>query len=299
MTFFSAINSFFLHPLVLSCVVGFLIFILCYLQSPKILQFFKEKSFGSQKEILKIMDMMLIRTPPEKVKLWLWLMGLGLWVLIFLLLWPHLISGLVLGAFAFLGSWIAVQRIMRMTWQTRCDQVVQQMVEGLIIMTNAVKVGLSITQAMERVIKGMQKGPLVQEFQLVLNKVHLGMSVEEALNEMGDRIDRPDVHMMVTAINILKETGGNIAETLDVIAETIRERQKVENKIKALTAQGSMQAKIISAVPFLLLVIMFVSNKQYAVLMLTTPLGWVSLAIVLVLIFISGFLMKKLVTIKV
>ena len=245
------------------------------------------------------MDMMLIRTPPAKIILRLWLMGIGVWFLIFLLLWPHLLFGLILGSIGFLCSWIAVQKIMRTVWEKRCDQLVHQMVEGLVIMTNAVKVGLSVSQGMDRVIKGLQTGPLVQEFQLVLNKIHLGMSIEEALNEMGERIDRPDVHMMVTSINILKETGGNIGETLDVISETIRERQKLDNKIKALTAQGSMQAKIISAVPFILLIIMFVSNKQYAILMLTTPLGWFSLIIILLLIGVSGFLMNKLVTIKV
>ena len=295
----SSIKAFILEPLVLSCLIGLLVFIICYLQFPKVLRFFKEKTINSQEEILRIMDMMLVRTSPSKIIFRLWLMGIGVWFLIFLLLWPHLLIGLLLGSIGFLCSWIAVQKIMQTVWEKRCDQLVHQMVEGLVIMTNAVKVGLSVSQGMDRVTKGLQTGPLVQEFQLVLNKIHLGMSIEEALNEMGKRIDRPDVHMMVTSINILKETGGNIAETLDVISETIRERQKLDNKIKALTAQGAMQAKIVSAVPFILLIIMFVSNKQYAILMLTTPLGWASLVIILILIGVSGFLMNKLVTIKV
>ena len=88
---------------------------------------------------------------------------------------------------------------------------------------------------------------------MVLNKTLLGMSVEEALSEMEKRLDRQDVTMMVVAVNILKETGGNIAETLAVISDTIRQRQKVESKIRAKTAQGLMQARIISAVPFVML----------------------------------------------
>ncbi len=263
------------------------------------LAFFKEKTLNSQKEVLKIVDMMMLKTPEEKVILWLWGLGLGFGFLVFLASWPHVAIGLVLGALAFLFSWIGVQNIMRNLWETRANQVVSQMVEGLTIMTNAVRVGLSVTQAMERVIKNMKGGPLAQEFQLVLNKTHLGMSVEEALGEMEKRIDRPDVTMMVVAINILKETGGNIAETLSVISETIRSRQKVENKIKALTAQGTMQAIIISAVPFVMLLMMFLMNRQYAKLMLGTPLGWVTLLIIVVLIISGGFLMKKIVTIKV
>ena len=79
------------------------------------------------------------------------------------------------------------------------------------------------------------------------------MAVEEALNEFGERIPRADVQMFVTSVNILKETGGNLAETFQTITTTVRERQKVEKKIQALTAQGTMQAVIISLVPFFLM----------------------------------------------
>ena len=292
-------KDFFLHPFVLSLVVGALVFVFFYIRYPGILRFFKEKTLSSQKEVLRIMDMMLLKTPEQKVILWLWGVGLGLGFLIFLALWPNLALGVGFGAIGFLFVWIGVAKIMRAMWEKRCNQVVSQMVEGLSIMTNGVKVGLSVTQSMERVIKNMKGGPLAQEFQLVLNKTHLGMSIEEALVEMEKRIDRQDVTMMVVAINILKETGGNIAETLAVISETIQDRQKVENKIKSLTAQGTTQAIIISAVPFLLLLMMFVMDRKKAELMLGTPLGWVALLIIMGLIVAGGVMMKKIVTIKV
>ena len=104
-------------------------------------------------------------------------------------------------------------------------------------MCNSLKVGLSLPQAMDRVIKGYP-GPLSKEFGLILNKTQLGMPVEEALTEMGERIKRPDIDMLVSAVNILKETGGNLAETFYVMADTLRERHKMDKKIKALTAQG-------------------------------------------------------------
>ena len=132
-------------------------------------------------------------------------------------------------------------------------QLTDQMVDGMTIMANGIKAGQSLTQSMERVTENMS-GPLSQEFGLVLNKIRLGMSVEEALNEFGERIPRQDVQMFVTSVNILKETGGNLAETFQTIVTTVRERQKVEKKIEALTAQGTMQAVIITLVPFLLLV---------------------------------------------
>ncbi len=293
------IKNFFLHPFVLSLLVGLLVFIFFYIRFPGILRFFQDKTLRSQKEVLEIADKMMIKAPKEKMILWLWALGLCFGFLIFLACWPNLPLGLCLGALGFLCSWLAVQQISRTFWEIRCHSVVAQMVEGLTIMTNGVKVGLSITQSLERVIKNMKGGPLAQEFQLILNKTHLGMSVEEAFYEMEQRIDRPDVTMMVTAINILKETGGNIGETLAIISETIRERQKVENKVKALTAQGTMQAMIISAVPFIMLLIMFAMNKNYAQLMLGTPLGLLSLMIIIILIALGGYMMKKIVTIKI
>jgi tight adherence protein B len=151
---------------------------------------------------------------------------------------------------------------------------------------------------MERVTENIT-GPLAQEFSLVLNKVRLGMSVEEALNEFGERIPRQDVQMFVTAVNILKETGGNLAETFQTIVTTVRERQKVEKKIEALTAQGTMQAIIITLVPLLLLGIFLILDPNYVMPLFTKPLGWVCLALMLTLQVIGLFVMKKIVTIKV
>ena len=293
------LKNIFLHPFILSLIIGVLVFVFFYIRWPGILKFFHNKTLNSQKEVLEIIDKMMLKTSKEKVVLWLWSLGLGLGFLIFLACWPHLLLGVALGAVGFLCSWVGIQNIMRSAWEIRCNKIVHQMVEGLVIMTNGVKVGLSISQSMERVVKNMKGGPLAQEFQLVLNKTHLGMSLEEAFEEMGKRIDRHDVVMMVVAINILKETGGNIAETLSVISETIRERQKVENKIKALTAQGTMQAMIISAVPFVMLLMMFLMNRHYAELMLGTPLGWLAMTIIVVLVLTGGIMMRKIVTIKI
>ena len=116
---------------------------------------------------------------------------------------------------------------------------------------------------------------------------------------MGERVSQPDVDMLVSAINILKETGGNLAETFEVMADTLRERQKIEKKIQALTAQGLMQARILSAVPFVLLAIFFFMDRDYVAPLFFKPLGWVSLGVVLVLVIFGGILMKKMVEIKV
>ncbi|MEK6556173.1 MAG: type II secretion system F family protein, partial [Bdellovibrionota bacterium] len=188
--------------------------------------------------------------------------------------------------------------ILKIMWEKRCNRVVQQMVDGLTIMANGVKAGLTVGQSMDRVIENMN-GPLIQEFRIIQNRIRLGSSLEEALNEFGDRIPRPDVQMFVTGVNILNETGGKLAETFQTIVTTIRERQKVEQRIDAMTSQGVMQATVISLAPFGILIFTMIADPNFIMPLFTKPLGWFALALMLGLIVIGGVLMKKIVTIKV
>jgi tight adherence protein B len=165
-------------------------------------------------------------------------------------------------------------------------------------MANGIKSGSNAMVAMERVTEIMG-GPLSQEFRQVLTQQQFGQSFEEALQDLGERIPKPDVQMFVTAVNILKETGGNLAETFETIVTTIRERQKVEKKIEALTAQGLMQGLIVTMIPFILAIVFFIVDPAYIKPMFNTTLGLVLFAGMLGLQIIGGVMIKKIVTIKV
>ncbi len=290
--------SFFNNVWVLSSTVGLMAFMISYFQSHKFLSFMGAKTFGAQEEILSIMDRLLITHDKAKVKRNGWIVSALLSLLLFLLFWPNIILSLLASLTAFVGVWYLLKKIFQNLWERHCDKSVEQMVEALTIMCNSLKVGLSLSQAMERVIKGFP-GHLAKEFGLVLNKTQLGQSLEEALEEMAGRLQRAETDMLVSTVTILKETGGNLAETFFVMAETLRERQKMEKKIKALTAQGLMQAKIISSLPFILIGIFYVLDKNYVAPLLFKPLGWVCLFVVLILVLVGGAIMKKMVEIKV
>ncbi|MBX3020619.1 MAG: type II secretion system F family protein [Bdellovibrionales bacterium] len=277
---------------------GITVFIFAYFTSDRIIDYLHRKSLGGREEVLQLMDKMFIDTDRTKVTYAMLAGSFGIGMLMFLLVWPHFGLGVVLFcAFTFAG-WQAPKIIMVNLWERRCATLTNQMVDGMTIMANGIKAGQSLTQSMERVVENMS-GPLSQEFSLVLNKVRLGMSVEDALNEFGERIPRQDVQMFVTGVNILKETGGNLAETFQTITSTVRERQKIEKKIEALTAQGMMQAVIITLVPLLLLGIFLVIDPNYVMPLFTKPLGWFALALMLTLQVIGLIVMKKIVTIKV
>lgn len=286
-------NEYFLFPIFFTAV-----FLFTYLQSERIINFLHEKSLGSREEVLRLLDLMFIETDQRRVTIGMLLISFGFGSLVFLAVWPNIVLGALLGSVVTVLGWSAPKVLVTSMWEKRCTRFTDQMVDGLTIMANGVKAGLSVTQAMERVCANMG-GPIAQEFNLVLNKQRLGMSLEEALTELADRIPRQDVQMFVTGVNILKETGGNLAETFATTVTVIRERQKIEKKIRAMTAQGRMQAMIITMVPFVLMGIFFAMDPDYIMPLFTRPLGWVALLIMVSLQVIGGVVMKKVVTIKV
>lgn len=286
------------NPFIAAVFFGIAVFILTYLNSEKVLNFLYKRTLGQREELFRLLDKMYVDADRRKLSISIVLLTFGLGFIVFLGLWPNIFAGLLLGTVFSLAGWAAPKIILQNMWESRCNRIVNQMVDGMTIMANGVKSGLSLTQAMERVIENIT-GPLSQEFTLVLNQIRLGRSVEEALNEFGDRIPRPDVQMFVTGVNILKETGGNLAETFATITTTIRERQKVEKRIDAMTSQGIMQAIIVTCVPFLILVMLLVVDPPFVKPLFTTPLGWFSLFLMIGLQVIGGVIMKKIVTIKV
>lgn len=274
------------------------IFLFTYMTSDRTIAFLYNKSLGQREEVIAIMDKMLLDVDKKKITKILLLVSFGLGIIFFLAFWPNIILGIIFGATITIVGWSLPKIVLNSLWESRCNKVVSQMVDGLTIMSNGIKAGLSITQSLERVTINI-KGPITQEFRLILNKVRLGMTVEDAFNEFGDRIPRSDVLMFVSSVNILKETGGNLAETFQTITLTIRDRQKVQKKIEAMTAQGMMQGVIITLVPFALLGVFLIVDPNYIKPLFSRPLGWFVLFIMLALQIIGGYSMKKIVTIDV
>lgn len=278
--------------------VTVLVFTITYINSEKVIQFLQKKSLGSRDEIIRLLDLMFVEINQKRITLVLLLASYGLGLAFFLLLWPHFWLGLFVGAIVTVLGWSLPIRIVQNMFEKRCSLMVDQMVDGLTIMANGIKAGLSVTQTMERVVENMNN-PISQEFGLVLSQIRLGRSVEDALIEFGERIPRADIQMFVTSINILKETGGNLAETFTTIVLTIRERQKIEKKIEAMTAQGMMQGLIVSMIPFVLIGLFFVMDPSFIAPLFNSALGLVIFLIIIGLVIIGGITVRKIVKIEV
>jgi tight adherence protein B len=290
--------AFMTSPLVMYPLIAAFAFVIAFFYSNKVLGWFYKRSIGQKDQISKHLELMFVEVNDRQLTWALILVSVGLGLIFFILFWPNIIAGFVVGGIFMLLGWTLPKYLFAYLYEKRCNEFVNQMVDATTILANGVRAGLSVTQAMDRVAKNL-KNPISQEFRLVLSQNQLGRPIEECLNELGERIPRADLQMFVTSVNILKETGGNMAETFQTINSTIRERQKIEKKIEALTAQGLMQGIIISMVPFILLVVFWFADPNYVKPMFTTTLGWVFLMIVVALQVIGGFMIKKIITIKV
>jgi tight adherence protein B len=137
-----------------------------------------------------------------------------------------------------------------------------QLGDMLNLMVNGLRAGFSTLQAMEAVSRELP-APICDEFRRVVQEMQLGLSMDDALAHLLRRINSDDLDLVVTAINVQREVGGNLAEILDVISFTIRERVRIKGEIAALTAQGRATAWVISMMPVALLGILFLVNRPY------------------------------------
>ncbi|HMR25499.1 MAG TPA: type II secretion system F family protein [Oligoflexia bacterium] len=188
--------------------------------------------------------------------------------------------------------------ILDFMWKRHLAIFDRQLVDGLNLMSNSLKSGLNLQQALSVLVKEMPK-PLSQEFALVLSQKKLGLSIDQALEKMLERLPSNDLSIAIHSILILRETGGDLSETFDIIAHTIRERRKVDGKIEGLTAQGKMQGIILFSMPFAFGAFLYITNPQYIQPLFTTTLGWMFIIFAVILQTVGYFWIKKVISIDV
>lgn len=173
-----------------------------------------------------------------------------------------------------------------------------QLPEALATMSNALRAGFSISQAFDSVVQ-QGEAPMCEEFAILQRQLRIGMTLEEALSSMMNRVGSDDLTLVVTAILISRKTGGNITEIFDKISETIRGRMKIERKVKSLTAQGRVQGIIVSSLPFVLGLIMMVLKPRMMTEFIFSITGLVGISLMILLIVLGWLMIRKITKIDV
>jgi tight adherence protein B len=170
--------------------------------------------------------------------------------------------------------------------------------DTLQLMSGSLAAGLSLAQSIDTIVREGAE-PIASEFRRVLVETRLGVSLEDALEGVGERFDSKDFEWVVMAIKIQRQVGGNLAELLDTVAATMREREYVRRQVAALAAEGKLSAWVLGGLPPLFMVYLLLTNYDYVIVMFQEPLGWAMLAGAVTILGVGVFWMSRLVKVEV
>jgi len=176
-----------------------------------------------------------------------------------------------------------------------------QLPDMLNLMVNGLRAGYSTLQAMEAVSKELP-APICDEFRRVVQEMQLGIPMERALENLLRRIPSGDLDFLVTAINVQREVGGNLAEIMDVISYTIRERIRIKGEIRVMTSQAMYSGRILALMPIALMLVLWFLNRSYIMEFFSADnlvCGVIALGIAAVLIGVGYFTMTRIANIEV
>ena len=203
----------------------------------------------------------------------------------------YMAVGLFLGA---VGPWLYLSRAK----SRRLKRFKGQLADTLQLMSGALSAGLSLAQGVDTVVRE-GSDPVAGEFRRALVETRLGVEIEDALASVAERMQSVDFEWVVMAIRIQREVGGNLAELLNKVAETIREREYLERQVLTLSAEGRLSVWILGGLPPGFLAYLALASPEYLAPMFSHVLGWVMLTVMTVLLVVGIFWMKKLVKVEV
>lgn len=223
-----------------------------------------------------------------------WLVGAALFTFIGFVLGWHLITALALGVLGFYLPRFYVKR----QEGKRIKKFEDQLVDALTMMANSLKSGSSFLQAIDMVARELPD-PISNEFSRVVAEANVGASVETSLLDLAERVRSYDLYLVVTAMLVQREVGGNLAEVLENIAHTIRERLRILRQVQVETAQQRISGYIIGALPIIVMIGMLILNPIYPEILLHTGIGQIILVGLGVMELLGFLIIRRIVDIEV
>ena len=237
-------------------------------------------------------DMFLFMDPRS-----LWRVNAVALVIIPLLIWV-VFDNFILAGLALLVIWLLPKKVYRWMRQHRIDKIQQQLPDALMMAAGSMRAGLGFTPALESLAHDTEP-PLAQEFALVLREQRMGIKLEEALEHFNERIPVQDVTLFVSAVGISREIGGNLAESLASLSDTLRRRLIMEGKVKSLTAQGRLQGIVMALMPVGLIAFLSFAYPVTMHAMYHTPVGWGVIVVAAIMEYLGYRMCRKITSIDI
>ena len=241
--------------------------------------------------------------PPKRITEIGWAAAVAVFVLFFFLTGsltsvPGVLTGLFFGAGAGALALKAPGKVVLLLKRRRLARFNAQLCDTLVSMSNALKAGFSILQAFETVVKDGEN-PIAQEFDVFLQETRIGVTFSDALAHLDRRVGSDDLTLVITAIETARRTGGNLTEIFEKISSTIRERMRIENRIRTLTAQGRLQGIIVGVMPIIISIAMMIVDPGMMIPFFHSTIGIGVVIAVMVLIGLGALVIRKIVNIQV
>ncbi len=205
----------------------------------------------------------------------------------------------LLAAVASAALVLVVPRIVyRRLHRRRLHRFERLLPDALAMIASSLRAGASLTLALEGLVKEMP-APINQEFELFLREQRLGLGFDIAIRHMEERMPLTEFQLVVSALRISREIGGNLTEIMDSLATTLRTKAMMEGKIVALTAQGRMQGMVMAGLPLFLGALLYHMEPEHMAKLFTTETGWMVLGVIAVMETLGFLAIKKITTIDV
>ena len=249
------------------------------------------------------LDDMFLSLSPEQVVTLAQIVGVSFALILFALVGSfedtlHLAGSAGISIIFGIVGFMIPRWVIRRMRQKRLELFNEQLVEAMQTMSNSLRAGFSVLQAFDMVVKENRR-PISEEFGLFLHQHRLGVKFEEAMESLSKRVGSQDLDLMITAIEIARQTGGNLTEVFDQLASVIRERMRVEGKIRSLTAQGRLQAAIVGLMPILLAGAMYVISPAMMTGFLFSTVGVMIIVLALGFEVVGYLIIRKIVNIDI
>ncbi|MEW8660375.1 MAG: type II secretion system F family protein [Candidatus Thiodiazotropha endolucinida] len=180
----------------------------------------------------------------------------------------------------------------------RKEKLIHALPDALTQIASGMSAGQTFISAVETMVNET-KGPISQEFSLVLREQRLGMSLSEAMDNLAERVQTEELDLVVTATQIANDVGGNLSEIFRRLSDSLRRKMEMEGKIKALTSQGILQGWVVGLLPFFIIGALYFVDRENIAPIFTNLLGWIFLAVIIILEIIGGLMIRKIVNIDI
>lgn len=207
-------------------------------------------------------------------------------------------NGLFLTGVVFCGLLLLPRVFFALLRMRRAAAICAALPDALSQLASAMRAGSTFTVALQGFVEE-NTGPLGEELSLMLREHRIGARMEDALDNLAERVKSEEMDLVVSAVLIAQDVGGNLSEILQGLSNTIRRKLEMEGKIKALTSQGMMQGYVVSAMPFFMLGVLCLVEPEATLPIFQSVLGWGFLAVMVTLQVVGGLMIKKIVTIEI